>query len=383
MTRRVVLFLACFVSCFTAGALSEPLHGQRIKVWQPPSSSTSTSPREAARSEEDGTILVSGMLPRPFVAASNDSQTISYNGICTYIDSVSAIRGLTRCPADLKVTTSFGRWIYFLCQNPPNCTISKPNCQVRLTVRAIQLDGGHSHSSTRPAGAPFDTTGNTGFDGDQFRIPHRWPQVGGPLQIRFWALHDTCGSTDSSNVDYVYCLAAAPLVPAFPCPPCTPSQFNIPAVAFPVMAASANYDLIGNPPGSIHPGNHYGLRAMIDSLASAAAAFRAKFPTGPKLAFNDMSLLYGGVFDLNANWLSPGHCGHRAGMECDFRTFHLGSTPILPPSSKYLAEAHRLLRARHFTIHPEKKPPHWHLKYYGPGTYRGPGSTLTNQPVVN
>ena len=356
--------------------------------WTPRDSSLTSRLRQMARSVDTGTILISGEPPTALSTASSAVPVgPAYAGTCFYIDSVSVTRGTTNCPPDLMTTTSFGRWIYFI-ESPPGSGIEKPNCRVRLTVRAIQLDGGHNHSGIRPAGAPFDTTGNTGFDGDQFRIPHRWPQVGGPLEIRFWCLDDSCGSTDSSQVDFVYCLEAAPLVPPAACPPCIGTPFNAPAIPFSLMAPSADYDLVGLT--SEHQVNHYGLAAMQSALAATASAWNAKFPgSTKKLAFNDQSLIYGGVFDIKADWQSPRHCGHRAGMECDFRTQHLGAALPFPPppESRYLREAYLLLKKNHFTIAPEAggsggTKPHWHLKYYGHGTFRGPGSTLTTEPVI-
>lgn len=393
----ILLFLAILgtavwpVRLSAASAISLPaqehLSHSGLVPWAPRDTLLSSRLRQMARSVDTGTILISGEAPSLLTTASSAAPDgPAYAGTCFYIDSVSVTKGTT-CPTDLRTTTSFGRWIYFI-ESPPGSGIDKPNCRVRLTVRAIQLDGGHNHSSTRPAGVPFDTTGNTGFDGDQFRIAHRWPQVGGPLEIRFWCLDDSCGSTDSSQVDFVYCLEAAPLVPPAACPPCSGTPFNTPAIPFSLMAASAAYDLVGTT--GEHPVNHYGLAAMQSALAATAGAWNAKFPgSTKKLAFNDQSLIYGGVFDLHQDWKSPGHCGHRAGMECDFRTQHLGAAlPIPPPpESRYLREAFFLLKQNHFTIGPEKggpggTKPHWHLKYYGHGTFRGPGSTLTTEPVI-
>ncbi len=260
-----------------------------------PGKESPTEPRivGAARSEEDGTVLISTSDLGTFRAyQSRAAPGPLYTGTCYYIDSVSVINPGAGCDTVPKNYTSFGRWIFYICTDPPNCTNVVPNCNVRLTVRAIQGDGFHFHGDpNRPMGAPIDTSGTTGFDGLQFRIPFRWPQVAGPLEIRFFAT-SSCGPTDSSAVDWVYCLEAAPLVPSAPCPPCTGTPFNIPAVEFPLLPIGPDYDLTGMTP--IHPLNHYGLRGMVDSLVSAARAFRTKFPTGTKMGFNDMSLAYGG-----------------------------------------------------------------------------------------
>lgn len=51
-----------------------------------------------------------------------------------------------------------------------------------------------------------------------------------------------------------------------------------------------------------------------------AAAFRDSIPGVPILGYNDMSLRWGGVFDIDTSrvWLNP-HRGHRNGDMCDMR----------------------------------------------------------------
>ena len=96
-----------------------------------------------------------------------------------------------------------------------------------------------------------------------------------------------------------------------------------------------------------------------------------------------MTIFGGGVFDeLNLKWKPP-HCGHRAGMEMDFGIKNLNET--------HRRTADEMLKARKFKVLPEsvrvhvkiagrdttiKVQDHWHLKYAGPNTYKGPGSTL-------
>jgi hypothetical protein len=350
------------------------------------SSLAEDGPVVAARSEETGALLIGGPHPRMVLPSGEVFKLISpLVGNCYYIDSVSVIippnlpKPNKDCgdPSVYHPYLSVGRWEYFICKNG-NCNTPQAGCRVKLKVRAVQFEGGHSHDANRPTGAPSDTLGDTGLDGERFRIIHRWPQVGGALAIYFWALDDSCGGsagTDSTTIDWVYCLEAAPLAPSPEL-----SRINIPPISFPALGGGADYDTVGQT-GS-HPDNHYGLQAMVDSLVPLAHAFRVRFPSGPKVAYNDMSLIYGGVFDTHQNWQSPGHCGHRVGMEVDFKTTHLGPTPALPLSSKYLRYALKAIKERKFSVHPELNPPHWHLKYYGHGTFRGPGSTLTTEPVV-
>lgn len=75
------------------------------------------------------------------------------------------------------------------------------------------------------------------------------------------------------------------------------------------------YLLIGQT--GVHPTNHFGTQRLKDSLITLAGTYTARYPDS-RLAFNDMSLVSGGVFDLDQNWLSP-HKAHRLGQNIDLR----------------------------------------------------------------
>jgi hypothetical protein len=82
---------------------------------------------------------------------------------------------------------------------------------------------------------------------------------------------------------------------------------------------------------SRHPDSHWGaggmglaLQELADSLASIARfieslpePFRKRYGRFPSvLAVNDMSLPWGGLFDINAEWVNP-HMEHRNGLDAD------------------------------------------------------------------
>jgi hypothetical protein len=83
-------------------------------------------------------------------------------------------------------------------------------------------------------------------------------------------------------------------------------------IAFP---QTANYSLTGRKPA--HPNNHYFYQIAVDSLVKAANEFaKAEWNTSGKMLLNDMSLEWGGLFDINGSWGTP-HSLHRVGRSVD------------------------------------------------------------------
>jgi hypothetical protein len=80
------------------------------------------------------------------------------------------------------------------------------------------------------------------------------------------------------------------------------------------LGTSSNYVLIGST--TTHPDNHYGKPAFNSSLHGLAAAYNAQWSL--RLAYNDGTLVWGGVFDLNSDWAPP-HVSHNIGVSQDVR----------------------------------------------------------------
>jgi murein endopeptidase len=58
---------------------------------------------------------------------------------------------------------------------------------------------------------------------------------------------------------------------------------------------------------------------MNDALLNIAIEWHSSFPREQLLFINDMSLPYGGLFDVNGDWKTP-HKTHRIGKSADIRT---------------------------------------------------------------
>ena len=90
-----------------------------------------------------------------------------------------------------------------------------------------------------------------------------------------------------------------------------------------------------------HPENHFGTATAVALIRQIADAYLdnqsgckdpAVRPTCPKLRINDMSLVRGGVLDINKQWFGDntsgnGHWGHRTGTEADIDMIDSAGNP--------------------------------------------------------
>jgi hypothetical protein len=70
--------------------------------------------------------------------------------------------------------------------------------------------------------------------------------------------------------------------------------------------------------------NHWGTQSTIAAIDTISIIYRNMFPNDPKLNINDMSLIYGGRFDINGKWSgSTHHQYHRLGIDADIRSWSI------------------------------------------------------------
>ncbi len=137
-----------------------------------------------------------------------------------------------------------------------------------------------------------------------------------------------------------------------------------------------NYTRIGVT--SSHPSSHWGTQAAVDALPLIADDYKTQFygnnpiPDNQKVAYNDISLPYGGKFDINKKWTSVGaHAEHRKGINCDTRSSNI-------PENRWV-ELNRIFRERGSTRTNNETgtdAPHWHLRF----EFGSPQSTSTRTP---
>lgn len=80
------------------------------------------------------------------------------------------------------------------------------------------------------------------------------------------------------------------------------------------LAAGTDYELVGQT--ATHPENHYGVSGTIGNLQTIATQYRQEFPNDSLLLYNDISLVWGGLFDIGNDWAPP-HSSHRFGYQAD------------------------------------------------------------------
>lgn len=121
------------------------------------------------------------------------------------------------------------------------------------------------------------------------------------------------------------------------------------------LGAGDAYDLVGS--NSSHPDNHNGASQTLTGLPAIAAQYRREFPNDPKLAFNDISLPWGGLFDVDLienPWNAP-HKTHRYGYQSDVR--------IISVPERNRSRLEQIMRDNGARILIETDPPHYHLDF--------------------
>ncbi len=185
----------------------------------------------------------------------------------------------------------------------------KQGAVVRFHIDADISSGGHVHGEEhgrRPRGTissdncvaesggtpdtydcTTDSLGNTGFT-------FKAPAVSGSQTITATCISTTCSGLINSNIDVkVEGLETIPDDPTL-------------------------YVLIGGEANKQHHDNHYLTGYAFERLVVLAINYHVIFPNEPVLHLNDASLVWGGVFDINASWQAP-HSEHKRGTVIDVR----------------------------------------------------------------
>ena len=228
----------------------------------------------------------------------------------------------------------------------------KADAKVRVTLEVQSGSGGHGHhDATRlkgtltgcaPAGnGLYDcTTGSDGYAGFAFKAD----QVSGTHTVKAECTNLAC--TNDSNPN--------------------PENVNVKVAGLKPIPASGLYALyeadgsvIGAVPGR-HPSNHYLTPTAANKLLVIAINYHHLYPKDPVLHVNDASLMWGGVFDLDADWDIP-HEEHRRGSVVDIRAnLNTGAIPAANFQSFIQSAKDRGVDAR---IHnPGETSQHFHVR---------------------
>jgi hypothetical protein len=218
-----------------------------------------------------------------------------------------------------------------------------PDVEITLKLirnAAVTNSGGHidsEHFGRRPLGRLEKTRGATNSNGC-FTTQYVPTHISGIVAIQASGV----GSTDTAYLGI--------LVPGF-------DQLPI----------GENYVRIGST--SEHPSNHWGTFLTIENLINIADEYkniyygRNEIPENDKLRYNDISLFWGGKFDLASEWSPRGsHGEHREGINVDVRCCR---TPGNVPRSRWVQLNRIFYNFGSTQTHDETNTssPHWHLRF--------------------
>ena len=115
-------------------------------------------------------------------------------------------------------------------------------------------------------------------------------------------------------------------------------------------ASGTTYVLTGEVQ-SVHTQNHFGTVETIEALKRLAAKWRVTHPNSNKIVFNDISLPWGGAFELKGNWdANASHYDHSFGVAADV------SKQCVKKSDR--SDLIKLMGAFGFTVLSEGDPAH-------------------------
>lgn len=220
-----------------------------------------------------------------------------------------------------------------------------PNQQLTLSVVGALNSGGHDHEnpeSLRPLGSFQPLGGSTNPEGI-FLATYTPEEFGGTDTI-------IVRSVQFPNVSVSRDIAVR--VPGFECLPINNDEYI--QIGGTLAHHGPNEHNFPAEPND----NHWGTLGLVHVIQELARDFNTD-PIGgynTLLHFNDMSLPYGGWFDINGFW-NGDHDEHRLGRNVDLRINNLSDNQLIWLSPRI----QRLFRR---PPHPEVNPPHWHLRYF-------------------
>jgi hypothetical protein len=190
------------------------------------------------------------------------------------------------------------------------------NYQVQVQRPTLIDSGGHSHGGNRPMGRyiipripgpgvdTVDTFTRRTDSTGTLRFTFLASQFGGVEQIKARLVSDTTRFDTLSLITIVKGL----------------SRLVDNSSRFDLVGGTCQHHGPGSPAGCSQTpdNNHYTAQIVRDSLPLIANAWVDSL--GQTMLFiNDMSLPYGGLFDISGQW-RPSHAEHREGLDADIRT---------------------------------------------------------------
>lgn len=214
-----------------------------------------------------------------------------------------------------------------------------PNCSLNINFDQVTSDGGHSHSNSRPLlKLESPQCSNSGVSSIQcnsgesglVNLKITAPEVSGVTRITGTGAGKVAWLADPTLFINVFSLDVLVVINS-------PAGFRLE-----LLSAQPYLQLTGGT--TSHPINHYGTPYFNTAISLVAlrydlSARRQGAPfNDPVFPVNDMSLVFGGLFDYRANWSKP-HGLHRWGKDAD-----IGSGVGLPSMRAIPVENRNKLR---------------------------------------
>lgn len=197
---------------------------------------------------------------------------------------------------------------------------------------ARENSGGHvAHQGERPTGRHIPSAGWVSESDGYLRSTYYASEVGGVVDV-----------TIHCDTGFMFCRDGTVV-------------FGVGLSTLEDLGPGAGYTLTGAKPQ--HPSNHWGVPAFLSAARRVASQFANDNPNNP-LLYNEVSLEYGGVFDVatrNAagyDWTPP-HSSHRLGTNMDIG---------IPQGNARRALLLRLYQMAGVGVLQEDQY-HWHLSY--------------------
>lgn len=226
------------------------------------------------------------------------------------------------------------------------CGVIQPNALVKASAfKPVPNSGGHDHDDiNRPKGklppALDQTEQNTGLNG-VLTVTYTAPEVSGKTLLTL-----ECSIPSTTTTPAIQCASNNQFIEVAVSPRLVP------------LEAGDYYDLIGSYGmpwvTSMHNNNHGVTGSFRQKLQKLAEFYFLRY--GAKLAYNDISLENGGLFDVRNNW-KPSHHEHRIGISADLRLVPVNRRQEL---LKMVQKA-GIIGATKF----EDDKNHWHIREYG------------------
>lgn len=244
----------------------------------------------------------------------------------------------------------------FRCEDANNPGFFFFGCEITLTLAPVANSGFHDHDSPpRPTGTLIPDIDVTPSMGDPKIVSqYTATEVSGKVTLTASAQLLCCPAVLFPNISFDL-ITRSPFASLWPLSQPTPSE---------------HYTLVGTTSaiGQRHLTNHWGSPLLLDKIKKFARAYGKEFP-GNKLEINDMSLPWGGVFDLGPTavcdaedppdpavmgleW-GPCHDWHRFGKDVDI------NNRLIPIANRARA---KVLAERIAGLEFVHAGSHWHFK---------------------